>query len=323
MCTAVSVTAKDHYFGRNLDYEHTFGEKITITPRNYEFHFTNGQTINKHYAMIGMALPQQGYPLYFDGVNEEGLAMAGLNFPEYACYEKQKDVRENIASFELLPWVLCSCKTTDEAKELLSNVNITDTAFNDRTPPSPLHWMIADKEKTIVVEQTKDGLFVYKNPVGVLTNSPTFDIQLFNLRNFLSVTPKEPVNTFSDQIELKAYSRGMGGLGLPGDMSSMSRFVRGCFTKLNSIYGETEEEKVHQFFHILYSVYQQKGCVEAGDGFEMTNYSSCCNTDKGIYYYTTYYNSTICAVDMHREDLENREIICYDLKPNPGFIMQN
>ncbi|MBE7011474.1 MAG: choloylglycine hydrolase family protein [Ruminococcaceae bacterium] len=323
MCTAISITVKDNYFGRNLDFEHTFGEKITITPRNYKFIFRNGREIKSHYAIIGMALPMNGYPLYFDASNEMGLSMAGLNFPDNAHYNNDIVGKENIASFEFIPWILTSCQNIAEAEMLLKNINITGEKFDEGLSPTPLHWIIADKNKTITVEQTKDGLKIYDNPVGVLTNNPPFDIQLFNLSNYMSVSPNEPENKFSDKVELKAYSRGMGGIGLPGDLSSMSRFVRASFTKLNSVFGETENEIVSQFFRILYSVYQQKGCVKVGNDFEITNYSSCCNTDRGIYYYTTYYNSRINAVDMNRENLDLKDLIVYNLIDSQKITIQN
>lgn len=313
MCTAISVTVKDNYFGRNLDYEHDFGEKITITPRNYEFKFRNNKVVKKHYAIIGMALPMDFYPLYFDASNEMGLSMAGLNFPQFACYNDETADKENVASFEFIPWILAQCKNVDEAKEMIKNVNITNWAFKNDLEPTPLHWLVADKNSAITVEQINEGMKIYENEVGVLTNSPSFDMQLFNLSNYMNVSSNEPENNFSDKINLKTYSRGMGAMGLPGDLSSMSRFVRACFVKLNSIYGETEKSIVNQFFHILYSVYQQKGCVKVGEGFEITNYTSCTNTDKGIYYYTTYNNSSINQVDMHRENLDSSELIVYNI----------
>ncbi len=323
MCTAISVTVKDNYFGRNLDYEHNFGEKITIAPRNYCFSFRNGRKIQNHYAIIGMALPLAGYPLYFEGTNEMGLSMAGLNFPDNAKYMDRTDDRDNVASFEFIPWVLCRCKTVPEAEALIRKINITDEAFREDVNPTTLHWMVSDKDESIVVEQTLGGLKIYKNPVGVLTNNPTFDMQMFNLNNYLSLSSNEPTNMFSDKIKLKPYSRGMGGMGLPGDLSSMSRFVKACFVKLNSVYGDTEDETVNQVFHILYSVYQQRGCVRVGDSFEITNYTSCCNATKGIYYYTTYNNSRIYAVDMHREDLDDSKLITYDIVKNEEFCLQN
>ncbi len=323
ICTAISVTVGDHYFGRNLDYEHKFGEKVVITPRNYPFVFQNGKEMKHHYAMIGMALPYEGYPLYFDATNEKGLSMAGLNFPGYAEYGNGEDDKENIASFELIPWILGQCQRVKEAEELLKKLCITKDAFRENLPTTPLHWLVADKHRAITLEQTRDGLRIYENPVGVLTNSPTFDIQLFGLRNYLSVTSEEPENRFSEEIHLQPYSRGMGGLGLPGDLSSMSRFVRASFTKLNAIYGESEEEVISQFFHILYAVYQTKGCAKVGEEYEMTNYSSCCNTDRGIYYYTTYHNSRIYGVDMNRENLEGDTIITHSLAGIEPITIQN
>lgn len=323
MCTAVCLTVKDNYFGRNLDYEYDFGEEIIITPRKYLFEFTNGKKINTHFAIIGMAVKYKDYPLYFDATNEMGLSMAGLNFPGNAHYNKKISGRDNVASFEFIPWILTRCKNVKEARALLHKINITDEAVSDDMPPSPLHWIIGDKKESITAEQTESGLRVYDNPTGVLTNNPAFDMQLFNLNNYLHISNEEPDNKFSDKINLKTYSRGMGGIGLPGDLSSMSRFVRASFVKLNSLYGETEEEVVNQFFHILYSVYQQKGAVKAGEEFEITNYTSCCNTDKGIYYYTTYNNSRINAVCMHNENLDSDKLISYRVKTKTDIYYQN
>ena len=115
----------------------------------------------------------------------------------------------------------------------------------------------------------------------------------------------------------------MGAVGLPGDFSSMSRFVKTSFITLNSVFGDKEEDIVNHFFHILYSVFNQKGCVRVGADFEITNYTSCCNADKGIYYYTTYNNSTITAVSMHREDLNSNELIIYDMKKDAEIMFQN
>ena len=324
MCTAISVTVKDHYFGRNLDYEHTFGEKVTITPRNYPFVFRNGKEIKSHYAIIGMALPYDNYPLYFDATNETGLSIAGLNFPGNAKYMKNMQGRDNVASFEFVPWILTQCKNVSDAEKLIDTINITDEAFNSQMPPSPLHWIIADKEQAITVESVEEGLKIYDNNVGVLTNNPSFPMQMFNLNNYMGLSPMPPRNTFAPVIKLDVYSRGMGAIGLPGDVSSQSRFVRAAFTKLNSVSDPDEKSSVGQFFHILGSVEQTRGCcaLENG-GYEITVYTSCCNADKGIYYYTTYNNRQITAVDMHRTDLDSNELISYPLVNEEQIVYIN
>lgn len=324
MCTAISFTTKDHYFGRNLDLEYSYIETVTITPRNYPLLFRKKESLNTHYAMIGIAYVHNGYPLYYDATNEMGLSMAGLNFPENADYKPEMPEKDNITPFEFIPWILGQCSTVKDAKVLLDKINLLEEHYNNKLPLSPLHWMISDRESSITVESVKDGLKIYENPVGVLTNNPTFDMQLFHLNNYMNLSPQKPENCFSDKVKLERYSNGMGALGMPGDWSSQSRFVKTAFTKLNSVCGTSEEESVSQFFHILGSVEHQRGCVDMGNNlYEITLYSSCCNTDKGIYYYRTYENSQITAVDMFRENLDKNKVITYPLIKEQQIKWQN
>ena len=323
MCTAATYKTKDHYFGRNLDYEFSYSETVTITPRNYPFHFRRMGDMPTHYAMIGMAFVQADYPLYYDATNEKGLSMAGLNFPGNADYKPETPDKDNVTPFEFIPWILGQCATVAEARKQLARLSLLSEDFSPQLPLSPLHWMISDREESIVVESVKDGLKVYDNPVGVMTNNPTFDFHLLNLANYMALTRDDPVNRFAKDLPLTRYSRGMGAIGLPGDLSSASRFVKAAFTRLNSLSGDSESESVSQFFHILASVAQQKGCCKVEHGFEYTIYSSCCNTDKGIYYYTTYENSQISGVDMHREDLNGAKLVSYPLITGQQIRMQN
>ena len=257
--------------------------------------------------------------------------MAGLNFVGNAAYN-EPDLRglngesniENVAVFEFIPWILSQCATIDEAKERLKFINLTNTQFNEMFPCANLHWIIADKENCVTVESMSDGLHIYDNPVGVLTNNPPFNIQMFNLNNYMGLSAKQPESNFSDRLEFNRYSRGMGALGLPGDLSSQSRFVKVAFTKMNSVSGDDEKSSVSQFFHILGSVEQQRGCCEVSDGkYEITIYTSCCNAAKGIYYYTTYDNHQITAVDMHKENLDGTELIRYPIITKGEVRWQN
>ena len=310
MCTAATYKTKDFYFGRTLDYEFSYGDEIVITPRNYPFNFSEKGEISSHYAMIGMAHVAEDCPLYYEAVNEKGLGMAGLNFVGNAVYFDSKEEKDNIAQYEFIPWVLSQCATVQQARELLYEINLTNKPFNEKLPLAQLHWLIADKNSAITVESVAEGLKIYDNPVGVLTNNPTFDMQMFNLNNYMHLTPQIPQNTFAKGLKLERYSRGLGAVGLPGDLSSQSRFVRAVFVKMNSVSGESETESVSQFFHILNSVDQQRGCcVLEEDKCEITIYTCCCNADKGIYYYTAYDNHQITAVDMNRENLDLTELI--------------
>ena len=323
MCTAITFHTNDHYFGRNLDFECSYKETITITPRNYPLPFRCLPTITNHYALIGMATVDCNYPLYYDATNEKGLSMAGLYFPGNAVYQPMQKNTDNVAPSEFIPWVLCQCENIAQVNTLLSRMNLADIPYSNDFPQSPLHWMVSDRECSIVIEPRKDGLHIYDNPVGVLTNNPPFDYHIHNLSNYLNLTSEEATNRFAPDYKIEAYSRGMGGIGLPGDLSSASRFIRATFTKLNSVCDRNEASSISQFFHILGTVSQQRGCVKIGSGYEKTIYSSCCNVDKGIYYYTTYENSQITAVRLKNTDLESDTLRSFNLVTNQQVLWQN
>lgn len=324
MCTAATYKTKDFYMGRTLDYEFSYGEEITITPRNYPLKFRYTGEDSSHYAIIGMAHVIDDYPLYYDAVNEKGLGMAGLNFVGNAVYGEPVDGSKNVAQFEFIPWILSKCGNLDEARKALSTLNLVGTPYSDNFPAAKLHWIIADKSGAITVESVAEGLKIYDNPVGVLTNNPPFDRQMFMLNNYMHLSPKQPENMFPENVGLEAYSRGMGALGLPGDLSSASRFVRTAFVKTNSISGDGETDSVGQFFHILGSVDQQRGCCQVAEGkYEITIYTSCWNADKGIYYYTTYTNHQITAVDMHKENLDGVGLVRYKMIQEENILSQN
>ena len=303
MCTAISFLTKDHYFGRNLDLEYSYNETVTITPRNFPLVFRHKETLKTHYAMIGMAYIQDNYPLYYDATNEKGLSMAGLNFPENADYKPFSHDKDNITPFEFIPWILAQCQSLEEVKLLLTNINLINEDFNTSLPLTPLHWIISDRAESITVESMKTGFKIHSNPLGVLTNNPPFDQQMSNWNQYNS-----------------KYCPSM----LPGDLSSESRFIRAACLKHNSICGGSEKESVSQFFHFLSSLEYVRGCQRTNnDSYKITVYSSCCNTDLGIYYYKTYDNSQICGVNMHHEDLEGNQLVSYPLITMPQYRLQN
>ena len=331
MCTAITYKTQDTYFGRNLDLELSYGEEVVITPRNFPLSFRHLAPLTTHFAIIGMATvaPSDGqpYPLYYDAINEHGLGIAGLNFPGNAVYHPVTDGRDNLAQFELVPWLLSQCRTVADVKSHLTNLNLADTPFSDQFPPAELHWLIADADSAIVVESVADGLKIYDNPIGVLTNNPPFPIQSFRLHDCLNLSATEPTNQFAPALDLQPYCHGLGAHGLPGDLSSGSRFVKAAFTRLNSISAPDELSSVSQFFHILHSVDQPRGSSRFGTPdhpkYEITIYSSCCNLRTGVYYYTCYDNHQITAVDLHRVDLDGTDLSRYPLITTEQIAQQN
>ncbi len=321
MCTA--ITYQKTYFGRNLDVECSYGEQIVITPRQFVFDFRHSGTCTSHYAMIGVAAVIDGSPLYFDAVNECGLAAAGLRFSGNAWYAPCGNGEAGVASFEFINWVLARCSSVEEAIQNIQQTRITDTSFNRSVSASPLHWMVTDKHRSITVEQTKTGLRIWENPVEVLTNNPPFDRMLDRLYDYRGLSIADPPNRFAPALPLELYSRGMGAIGLPGDYSSVSRFVRATFVKTHAV-AQGDQEQVSQFFHILDTVAQPRGCTVLPDGqHEFTAYTTCYRLDQGVCYYKTYDNPALVRVDLHAECLDADRLVCYPMLTEPSITKQN
>lgn len=314
MCTCLTLNDEKFLFGRTLDLEYNFGQKVAITPRNHPIYFKAQKTMENHYALIGMATIVDDQALFAEAVNEKGLGMAGLNFPNNACYKPRIEGKENVAPYEIIPWILGQCTSVDEAYPLLENINLLNEPFKPGINPAPLHWMLSDGNKSIVIEAMEDGVHIYDNPFHVLTNNPPFNYYLMHLNNYLHLDVNNPTNSFAKDVNLKAYGQGFGGIGLPGDYSPTSRFVKAAFLRANNWHQEDDDGKICQFFHILDNVSMVKGAVITPDGKpDYTIYTCCVDTQKGIYYYKTYDNNQIQAINMHDVDLDSKLIFSYEL----------
>ena len=326
MCTSIIYTANgQHYFGRNLDLEISFGEHPVITPRNYVFKYRKLPNRKATYAMIGMAIVKDNYPLYFDAANEKGLGIAGLNFDGPCHYFSESAEKDNVAPFELIPYLLSQYTSVEEVKNALKNINLVDINFSEKLQVSPLHWLIADKTgKSIVVESTVSGLHVYDNPVSVLTNNPEFPEQFANLANYINISPAQPENTLITDANINLYSRGLGTHHLPGGMDSASRFVKVAFVLAHAPKGQNEAKSITNYFHILHSVEQPKGTDEVRpNSYEYTIYSVGTNLETGTFYYTNYENNQINAIKLEHENVDGEKIINYDLLEKQEIHYQN
>ena len=321
MCTAIVFGDNNRYFGRNLDYEVSFDERVVITPRNFELKFRYMPSMVRHAAIIGMAAVVDGYPLYYDATNEYGLSIAGLNFVGNCHFSNiALDMHDNLCVFELIPYVLGKCRSVSEAKTVFDRINLLGEPFSSKLPAAQLHWLISDREECCVLEITRCGVNVFCNSVGVLTNNPPFSFHLDNLNLYRSLSPDCAEVRFGYDVPYYPFSRGMGAFGLPGDWSSTSRFVRAAFVRACATYcrdadlGAKRDPNVTQFFHILDSVAMVKGCVKVGDDHEYTMYSSCCDTQRGIYYFKTYSEPFVRCAHLWECDLDSDRLISSNLR---------
>lgn len=325
MCTTVAVINKALFFGRNMDLERGFDNRIVIIPRKFPLEFRQEGTLEKHYAIMGMAAVMNGCPLFADGVNELGLCGAGLNFPDNACYSTLlSSSRNNVTSFELISWVLSKCSNLSEAKELLKNTNVYDEAFSENIPITPLHWHFADKTGSLTVEVTREGMHIYDNPANVLTNNPTFDFHMMNLNQYLTITTDTPSNVFSNKLGFKPFCKGMGAIGLPGDFSSTSRFVKASFLLAALPLTENYQESIADTFHVLDSVAVVRGSIHLDDNVQYSSIYSCCmDSDNGVYYYKTYDNLSVSGVKLHSVNLDGDSISEFSIEGGDMISLMN
>ncbi|MDU7241671.1 choloylglycine hydrolase [Clostridium sp.] len=329
MCTALTLQTKEgyHLFGRNMDIEVSFNQSVALVPRNFTYkNRATNEMENTKYAMIGMGTIIDEHPCYAEAMNEKGLACAGLNFPGYSYWEE--DVVEgkiNIAPYDLILWALGNFECINDLREDLEKINLVARPVNENIPLPTLHWIIYDaRGECIVVEKTKDGLRIFENKIGILTNAPTFDWHMTNLTQYMGVSSHQPSEIKWGDIELKALGQGAGGKGLPGDFSSPSRFVKATFLRSNAVVGDDYISAINEFFHILNSVAMVKGSVVTPQNLnDITQYTSCMLQEKGIYYYNTYNNSTINAIDMNKENLDAKEIKIFEYRDKQFINFEN
>lgn len=313
MCTGIRFSDNNGnmYFGRNLDWSVGYGEKVVITPRNYSHNSAFLGELPVKYALIGMGIVEEETPLYFDCGNEEGLAVAGLNFPGYAEYEKEEiEGKTNIAAYEFPLWVAMNFASVDEVEKELYNVAIVSKPINDKFPVSMLHWIIGDSKRSIVVEYTKNGMEVFRNDVDVLANQPGFAWHRENIRNYMNADSDMPESVEWNCAKMKPFGSGSMMRGIPGDYYSTSRFVRVAYLNTHYPVKSSEEENVSRLFHTLAGVSMIDGAAKMGDGeYEKTIYTGGFSSATKTYYYNTYDNSAIKRTRLEDFDLDSKDVI--------------
>lgn len=291
MCTVINQTKGYHLFGRTLDMSCAYGEEIVVAPRGFVFPFEKDRSPSSApLALMGIAHVAGGIPLYYDAFNEEGLCMAALRFPHHAVYHSPQADKINLASFALMPYLLRSCATMEEALDKLQRVNITPDAFSPSLPATPLHWMLSDAHISVVIESTQRGLCLHTNPYHVMTNAPDFPTQADHWK--------------------KAQATGM----IPLEPSSFSRFARGIYANAHTV-SETEPwAAINRFFRVMGTVSQPKGCAKGPDGTPaFTVYTSCGDPKELAYYVTIYESQRVRKVQITRAQMSGKELWRFEM----------
>lgn len=314
MCTSIAMRGNSLLFGRNMDIDYSFDECVIITPRSFPLSFKSSAALEKHYAFIGAGAVSDNFPLYAEGMNENGLCAAALKFAGYAYYsDKKAEGKINLAPYEIIPYILGRCRNLSEAKTILSEINIIDTPFSEGMPLSPLHFHIADNSGSLVLESTREKINVYDNPANILTNNPLLPFHLLNIAQYKRLT-----NTFPN-IEPKPFGLGFGAIGLPGDFSPASRFIKADF-----LLSHTSRRDIPTLFHILEAVSIPSGAVLTPENKEhITTYSCCMDANDKTYYFKTYDNSRLNAVKLSSEVSAKEGLIVYNLKKENDILFLN
>ena len=329
MCMAVTLKTKEghHFFGRNLDVVTNYGQEVITIPRNFTYkNVAENREETSKYACIGMGIVVNNHPLMFDGVNEKGLAAAGLNFTYFAKFNEEAiPNKTNLSASDFIYWVLGNFSNLDDLKVALKDVVLTNIPVAEGFAVSKLHWMFTDLSgKSIVVEYIDEQMRVHDNPVGVLTNDPNFEWHLTNLSQYVVVSNKTAEPRQMVDMLVKPYGHGLNLVGLPGDDSPASRFVRTTFFKENIISNEGKDAGINDFFKVLDSVFVTKGSQRDDNGaMNYTLYQSGMCQEECIYYYRDYDNSRINAVNLFKEDLDGKEIKKFSYKNTLDILFQN
>lgn len=312
MCTSFKLKYKDNYvFGRNLDLEYHFNEGVIGVDSSYfmNYKLEKGAVLNKRLFGIGSLVDD--YPLFAEAMNDKGLCIAGLNYPNNCKYfDKEQEGFINLAPYEFINYILMQCDSVDEVKNIAKKIRLIAIPFKEGLPLSYLHYLVSDKDKSIVIEPNEEGLKVYDNPYEVLTNNPSFNFHLENIKQYGNLTNLYHVNNLTNKTDLTPFCIGLNAHGLPGDSSSPSRFVKVVYLKENLEKVLSDEDNlINEAFHIFNSVSVIKGAALTNENkSEITIYTSVLDPINFVYYYKTYESMNVKEVSWDDFDFAQKHI---------------
>ncbi|WP_316749642.1 choloylglycine hydrolase family protein [Pedobacter gandavensis] len=347
MCTGIQVKTANGapIYGRTMEFATNLQSEVLVIPKGTAF-VGAGPTIKKHghhwtsaYDITGLNVMKLN--LIIDGINSEGLSVGGFYFTNYAGYMsvEPEEAHQSICSTDLPTYLLSTCKTVDEVKKALLEVKVNQGAHNVpmqdpsiQNPPVALHYNIHDAHgNMLVVEYINGELNMHDNLIGVLTNSPDYLWHYTNLCNYVNLTPHNVPQLFlrnmTDNgngllpIAVNAAGQGTGLLGLPGDFTPPSRFIRAVFYSQSVIPVTENEEGILQAFHILDAFDIPLGTImDNNEGPEYTQWTVASDLKERKFYFHTVNDRTIRMVDLANWNFSDPKMVIMSINQGPTII---
>lgn len=327
-CSSFSWSTKDgkHLLGRTYDmFGNLDANKISVIGEGYELSLSpdGSRTVETEYGFLGMTVVgTTASPVFVDGVNEKGLMGCLLNFPDYGYFNTNKaEGNLDIYPGSLLGYLLGTCATVDEAAKAMERINLTDEPVYGKV--MSVHYILSDSTgETIIIEPDEDGIRVHRSTIGVMANSPNYEWQKTNLKNYVAISNLHTEPRMIAGEQFSAFGDGTGGMfGLPGGYSSPSRFVRIAFMKNYAPKGVDEIDGITRMFHSFAVVDIPEGLLKESpyhENYEQTLCTSVMCSESATYYFSPYTDRRITALRVTEalKALDGASIGYYEIPKN-------
>jgi choloylglycine hydrolase len=322
-CTGIALKNADGtvVHGRTLEFGAVVDSSIAFVPRNHEFTGAvpggKGMNYTSKYAILGSV--SFDTLAVMDGINEQGLSVGAFYFPTFAGYGTLTEANRSIAlsPVDFPNWILAEFSTLAEVRAAVESGKacIVPTVVNGWGPAAPpLHYIVYDRAgKSLVLEPVDGKIKIYDNPIGAITNSPSFDWQMTNLRNYINLSPYNAAPMSVNCINLLPFGQGTGMYGLPGDYTPPSRFVRAALFSINAVPSPDATQGIYQVFHILNNFDIPYGSTREGTkakyGCDYTQFTAARDPQSLRYYFKSYADQTIRMIDMKKFDFKSTSAV--------------
>lgn len=305
MCTAITLQSeqRENFFGRTMDFSYDIEPHLYVMPKDYVWdNDFNMHKIHNNYGFIGIGQQDDNKLVFFDGVNEQGFAAAALYFADYAKYDTLplSTKKSPVSSLDFLHYILGRCGSLKDLNKTVAHISIIGVPDPVTQTIAPLHWIATDRTgECVIIEQTEAGLKLFRNTIGVMTNSPDFQWHMTNLRNYMDASPKQKKEAWWGNVQLKPFGQAGGTIPLSGGYTSPERFVKTAYQKTHIQTPTNKIEAINACFHIAAGVTIPKGAVITDrNTYDYTKYTAFINTNTCEYFFTTYDNLQIGTASL-------------------------